>query len=725
MEKSLQIITEKTLTALEQTAGAPVLVKSLRVAYDYTYNREVLFISAVNQSGNTLRSLYFDLACTDDAGDPLGIANGACIRSLSVAPGDAFGEDNPVVIPFAGTCNVTLTLNKAVFTDGTVWREGDAPIVSARCADAPATEGSAPQAEDVPAKVDEVASAEAPAGAEVTDSASAESTAPAETESPSAPATAFKEPAPAPAPAETDKPAPVAIPDEWLNPPATVEGYRAAIAGLTSLGKDGKPYLIQKFTQLADKLEAEAADAARKTAEAELAAKRDADYRSLLTRKAETADQWDALAADWAVLSGYKDAARRADEAKKKAKSIRTSEKRLAAKRAEEERRAALARSARRKHVLKISAIIGGSVLAVTMIFVLIFAVMIPASRQSEYEAAEAYLENGEYTAAISAFEAMNGYKDSAQRAIAIRLELTGREDGIFLTSSRYPCYSIQNGVLSYDSSEYYISGETLTVPDYLDDQKVTAISANCFVGLKNVNTVILPPSVTSIGDGAFSDCAKLTSFHGDNLITIGAEAFRGCTALTEFAVPAKVTSIGKSAFQGCTALEKVSLPSGVRVLADGLFLNCTSLSQLTFSDQITSIGAETFAYCTALTELAIPETVKSIGNNAFLYCKSLTTLTIPDSVTSLGDKSMAGCTGLNTTRIGSGISQLPARTFEGCTMMNTVYLPAVSQIGYAAFDGCTALSDLYYGGTAEDFAKVVILSDNEPLASVTLHYEE
>ncbi|MBQ8383211.1 MAG: hypothetical protein IJX47_08415 [Clostridia bacterium] len=466
MEKSLQIISEKSLTAAEQTAGAPVLLQTLRVAYDYAYNREVLFIGAVNQSGNTLRSLYFDLVCTDDAGDLLGTANGACIRSLSAEPGDTFGEDIPVVIPCAGTCNVTLTLKKAVFADGTVWREGDAPVAVA-----------APSAE-VPASTAEV------------DSDQPSEVAPVDL----APVEPAPEPTPVPVAEPDPEPTPVVIPDEWLNPPATAEGYRAAAEGLASLGNAGKPYLIKKFTALADKLEAEAAEAARRIAEAELAAKRDADYQSLLARKPDSADEWDALAAEWSKLGVYKDAVRRADEARKKAKSIRTSEKRLAAKRAEEAKQAALAKAARRKRIAKITATVGGAVLVVAMIFVLIFAVMIPASRQEDYESAEAYLENGEYTAAIKAFEALDGYKDSAERAKAIRKELTGREDGIFLSSATYPCYSIENGVLSYDSSVYYISGETLNVPDYLDDQKVTAISDSCFVGLKNVHTVILPP---------------------------------------------------------------------------------------------------------------------------------------------------------------------------------------------------------------------------------------
>lgn len=676
MEKNLQMISETTLSAAQQTAGAPVNVRSLRIAYEYTHNREILFISGTNQSPRTIRSLYFDLACSDDAGDLLGTAQGACLRNLELAPDGDLPDDAPVVIPFAGTCSVLLMLKKVVFTDGFVWREGDAPV---------------------PAECNAAADEPAPL--------------------------VLPEPASAPESATPEEVAePVQIPDEWLNPPATVEGYRAAAQGLASLGDAGKPYLIRKFTALADKLEKEAAEAAQKAAEAERAARQESDYRTLLSRKCETAEEWEALAADLAKLSGYKDSARRADEAKKKVKSIRTSEKRLAAKRAEEAKLAAAAAAAKRKRIFKRTGWIAGIALALGAILLLVFTVLIPAGRQDDYEAAETYLKNGEYTAAINAFEALGDYKDSRDRAVAIRKELTGREDGLFYTSERYPCYSIENGVLSYNSTKVYISDTTLKVPDYLDDQKVTSLAANCFQQLESVTTVILPPTVTSIGDGAFADCPRLTSFEAENLVYIGAEAFRGCTALTEFTVPDKVTSIGISAFQGCTALQKITLPAGVRSLADSLFLHCSALTRVQYDSRLHSIGAEAFAYCGALTDLTIPTAVKTIGNNAFMGCTGLTTLSIPDSVTAMGDKAMAGCTGLTEVKIGSGLTTLPARTFENCTALKTVTLPPLTQIGFAAFNGCTSLTDLYYAGGAGAFAAVQILADNAPLQSATLH---
>ncbi len=705
MEQSLQILSERTLTAAEQTAGAPIVLHRLRVAYDYTYNREILFLKGTNQSGKTLRSVYFDLACTDDAGDELGTVNGACLRSLETASGAEFGENLPVVIPFAGTCSVRLTLQKVVFTDGTVWRTGDAPeaVAAPTAAPSPTPEtvsapDPTPEAQLDPAPEAEAEAVSAPDPAPVAELA--------------------ESPAPTESAEETSAPK---IPDEWLNPPATAEGYRAAAEGLASLGEAGKPYLVKKFTALADKLEAEAAAAARKAAELEAEAKRAADYKALSAEKPEAAEDWEALATRWKALGNYKDAPRRSAEAAKKAKSIRTSEKRLAEKRAEEAKQAAAEAAAKRRRIVKRTAWIAGAALVLAAVLVLVFAVMIPASRQERYEQAEAYLAEGKFTAAIDIFRELGDYKDSEQREKAIRLELTGREDGIFLTSERYPCYSIENGVLSYDGSQYHIVSETLNVPDYLDDQKVTALADNCFSGLDKVKKVILPPSVTSIGSGAFADCPVLTAFEASNLSSVGAEAFRGCTVLTDVQLPETVTSIGNNAFQGCTALQSISIPDGVRHLADGLFLNCTALTEVRFGDRIATVGNETFAYCVALPEITLPETVTSIGNNAFLACNSFTKLIIPDSVTFMGDKAMAICTSLTEVRLGKGLTKLASRTFEGSRALKTVYLPAeLTQIGYAAFSGCSALSHLHYGGTADSFAMIEILADNQPFTALT-----
>ncbi len=677
MEQSLQILSRRAPLADECPAGAPISIEALQVAYDYTYNREVLQIFGKNSADAPLRSVYFDLICLDDAGDRLGVLTGGCVRALSTAPGEALGENAVAVIPYAGTCRVEFALQKVVLADERVWRSGDAPI-------APAVSEPASVIAELPESNPREESAEPPA------------------------IRLSEQPV-------QEEPAP--IPAEWLNPPATPEGYRAAAEGLTSLNDPAHSYLIKKFTALAVQAEKKAAEEARMAEAQRIAAERAATYAALLGRTAESADELEALAAEWKALGNYKDASRRGDEALKKSKSIRTSEKRLAAKRAEEAKQAAEAAAILRRRRTKIALTWSGIAATVLAVTLLILFVLIPALDRAGYAQIDRLVEEGKYTEALSRLEQMG----DDTRADQLREDLCGNKDGLFLSAESYPCYKIQDGVLSFDSTKYSFTGKTLTIPDYFDDQKVTALSDACFTGLDSVEEFVLPRSVTSVGKNAFADCTKLTKFTAPGLIELGDEVFRGCTALTEITLSETVTSLGAGLFQGCTALRKVTLPEGIRKLPDYLFLNCTALETVNIPSSVVELGTETFAYCIRLTTITLPDRLTTLGNNTFLSCTGITRIVLPDSVTVIGDKTFAACTKLTEIRLSSQLAVLPARTFEGCTALRTATLPsALTKVGYAAFSGCTALSTVHYPGTAQAYAAIELQKGNEPLAALT-----
>ena len=69
----------------------------------------------------------------------------------------------------------------------------------------------------------------------------------------------------------------------------------------------------------------------------------------------------------------------------------------------------------------------------------------------------------------------------------------------------------------------------------------------------QNIESYVIPNSVTSIGDGAFSYCSSLHSvFIPDSVTSIGDCAFWDCSSLSKIVIPSSVTSIGDSAFSGC-----------------------------------------------------------------------------------------------------------------------------------------------------------------------------
>ena len=270
-------------------------------------------------------------------------------------------------------------------------------------------------------------------------------------------------------------------------------------------------------------------------------------------------------------------------------------------------------------------------------------------------------------------------------------------------------------------------------------------------IGCRSLTDIVIPNSVTNIGDYAFSGCRSLTDIViPDSVTNIGDCAFWDCRSLTDIVIPNSVTSIGDNAFEYCFSLSNLVIPDGVTSIGKWAFEDCSSLSSVVIPDSVTSIGNHAFAYCESLTDIVIPDSVTSIGDNAFAYCESLTDIVIPDSVTSIGDNAFRHCSSLssvvipksvvnlngnpfcrwdgelkclspyfiydnkvlfdkdkskiiafrdkNTTSyvIPDSVTRIGESAFRGCSFLNSVVIPdGVTSIGEYAFRHCSSLSSL------------------------------
>ena len=267
---------------------------------------------------------------------------------------------------------------------------------------------------------------------------------------------------------------------------------------------------------------------------------------------------------------------------------------------------------------------------------------------------------------------------------------------------------------------------------------------------------VVLPDSVTSIGNYAFSGCSSLASVAiPDSVTSIGDYAFSGCSSLESVVIPDSVTSIGDWAFSGCSGLTSVVIPDSVTSIGNGTFSGCSSLASVVIPDSVTSIRNGTFSGCSGLESVVIPDSVTSIGNEAFFSCSSLESVVIPDSVTSIGVWAFSGCSGLRRVNIGDlnawlaidfdgeyanplnyahdlylngvlvkevtvpaeqllvkayafagssirrvvmeeGIRAIRTFAFYGCSSLESVVIPdSVTSIGERAFSGCSSLASV------------------------------
>ncbi len=264
-------------------------------------------------------------------------------------------------------------------------------------------------------------------------------------------------------------------------------------------------------------------------------------------------------------------------------------------------------------------------------------------------------------------------------------------------------------------------------------------IGMNMFSGTKLQN-IILPNSVTSIGNNAFRACSSLTSTNiPDGVTSIGDHAFNGCSLLEKVTISSQsaLTSIGDLAFWGCSSLTSINIPDGVTSIGRSAFYECSLLESVTISLQsaLTSIDNSTFQECSSLTSIIIPDGVVSIGGQAFLGCSLLANVTISSqsALTSVGDLAFFDCPSLAAVYISdlstwceidfegdssnplfnrgklylndvevtellipNDITEIKKYAFKNYSFLTSLVIPVgVTSIGEYAFFGCSSLSEV------------------------------
>lgn len=224
--------------------------------------------------------------------------------------------------------------------------------------------------------------------------------------------------------------------------------------------------------------------------------------------------------------------------------------------------------------------------------------------------------------------------------------------------------------------TDYIGTSEHVLIPDAIDGLPVTTLGHRAFYE-KTVTTVVVPDSVTEIGDLCFSGDNYLVSLTlPDGLAELSYGALESCYSLMDFDLPKGLKTIGAGALQSIFYLTHLTIPAGVTDIEQMNFLMMHGLEEVSVAEGSTSFtydaengllmtadkarllhcffhlapqkeiilpeGMKTidpfaFHYDVTVEKIVLPEGTETIGLLAFGICPKLTEIVIPASVTAIG----------------------------------------------------------------------------------------
>ena len=159
----------------------------------------------------------------------------------------------------------------------------------------------------------------------------------------------------------------------------------------------------------------------------------------------------------------------------------------------------------------------------------------------------------------------------------------------------------------------------------------VTSIGDRAFNGCFSLKYISIPKSIICLNGNPFAgwdgklECLSPNFVYEDDVLFNKDKSriisFRNQN-IESYVIPSSVTSIGEGTFSVCRSLSEIVIPSSVTSIGDFAFSFCLSLSEIVIPSSVTSIGDSAFSCCDSLSEIVIPSSVTSIGDSAFYNCK-------------------------------------------------------------------------------------------------------
>ncbi|MBQ6343269.1 MAG: leucine-rich repeat domain-containing protein [Anaerolineaceae bacterium] len=281
-----------------------------------------------------------------------------------------------------------------------------------------------------------------------------------------------------------------------------------------------------------------------------------------------------------------------------------------------------------------------------------------------------------------------------------------------------YKNWSLTENNTGWTVTKYTGNESAVTIPEMINEIPVTQLAAELFMNHMNLESVVIPDTVTTIGRNAFFGCTSLKDVKiSEQVKSIPDGCFRYCLSLEKIDLPYVLTSIGKDAFSDCPSLTSIYIPANVTTIGETAFAYCQNLAEISFPRKITTINADAFLgtpWFEAQTDefvfvgrgillkyngieknVEIPNGTVSISN-AFQGNLQVESVTLPDTVLRITQNAFRDASNLTSINIPEQVTTIAASAFEGCRKLTSINIPdTVTSLGGSVFRYCDSLTKL------------------------------
>lgn len=311
---------------------------------------------------------------------------------------------------------------------------------------------------------------------------------------------------------------------------------------------------------------------------------------------------------------------------------------------------------------------------------------------------------------------------------------------------------------LTYSSRNYY---NVYVIPEKIvlneTEYTVTSIGSNAFITNGLRKSLVIPKTITHIGENAFpkgfleydsgfsvyipdwdtwynmqfdnefSNPLIAASYH--DFISNGVKEWNQThlyvneQLVTEITIPESTTTIKDYLFAGICDVQSVTIPQNISSIGNYAFYGCHQLKQVSLPNSLTSIGKYSFYCCDSLKSVNnTPNTLKTIGNHSFDNCSSIQSFDLSNTqIETTGDSTFYQCCKLTDIQLPNTLKTIGKATFLGCSELKNINIPpSVSSIQQVAFKECSGLTSVTIPNTVESIDNG-LFSGCTNLVSVTL----